>query len=812
MGAVWARVRADVRRRWPAWIALALTIGLAGAVVLTAAAGARRTDTAYGRFLAQGNAEDVYFSIGPPSDPAVRRMLAEIERLPEVEVVGHVAAANVYGLEMPDTIPYQYAAVDARYGREIDRPNVVEGRRPRPGRADEVLVNRAMARRLDLEVGDIARWLAFEPEEIEVEAPDLSDATRVRLRVVGIGVYPNEVVPTAQYDAVPFAYLTPAFFRAHADETQDYSFAVVRLRNGNADLPAFRQGMDRVLREHGVDQDSGFFADRSDSYEQVRRAIRPQALALAVFAALTAAAFVMVIVQVLARQVFLAADEHRALGALGMTKGQLFATTMARIVTVALAGGVIALIGAVLASPLMPIGPARLAEPNPGFAVNVAILGLGVLVLLGLVVGLAAIPAWRAAATAGAARPSRGRNPSRAARALATAGAPVTSTLGVRGALQPGVGRAQVPVRSTIIVSGLAIALVVATASFTANLDRLATTPKLYGWDWTFKAGNGFFPVEVKPTLAALEEVPGVRAVAAANYANVTIAGRPVGAVGIDTLRGDEVFPTLLEGRVPVRADEIVLGTRTLRRADRGVGETVEVVVNGEARRMRIVGRAIFPKLGAGSFSPTNLGYGAATITDAIVDPSAPAGEKYSVVLLAMRPGSDPVASQAALNRALRPQVLCGGEVRCVEVADRPGDVSNYTRIRGTSLVLVAVLALVALGLLVHVLISSVRRRRRDLALYKTLGFLRRQVSAVSAWQATTMAAIALLIGIPVGIALGTFAWRVFADQLGVAPDSEFPPALLLAIPGVLLLANVVATVPALLAARTHPATVLRSE
>src|SRR5262249_28742191 len=63
MGAVAARARADLRARWAAWLAVALAIGIAGAVALTAAAGARRTDTAYDRFLAQGHAEDLYFSI-----------------------------------------------------------------------------------------------------------------------------------------------------------------------------------------------------------------------------------------------------------------------------------------------------------------------------------------------------------------------------------------------------------------------------------------------------------------------------------------------------------------------------------------------------------------------------------------------------------------------------------------------------------------------------------------------------------------------------------------------------------------------------
>jgi ABC-type lipoprotein release transport system permease subunit len=810
MGAVWARVRSDLRRRWLAWLALALTIGFAGAVVLTAAAGARRTDTAFDRFREQGRAQDLYFSAGPPSDPEVRRMLDEIEQLPQVEAAGRVAPMNVYGLEMPDTIPYQYAAVDGRFGRTIDRPNVVDGRRPRPDRADEILVNRAMARALDLRVGDVVEWFSFRPEEIEVAEPKLEDATRVRLRVVGVGVYPNEVVPTAQYDALPFAYLTPAFFRAHADETQDYSFNVVRLRDGT-EVQDFRQGMREIMREYGADPDS-FFADRNEAYDQVGRAISPQALALGVFAALVAAAFVMVIVQILARQVFLEAGEYEALGALGMTRAQLFATSMARIVVVALAGGVLAVVGAVLASPLMPIGPARLAEPHRGVEVNVAVLGLGALALLVLLVGLAAIPAWRAARAAGA--PSRGGagHPSRVAQALSGTGAPVSSLIGVRSALQPGQGRARVPVRSTIAVTGLAIALVVATASFTDNLDRLATTPKLYGWDWSFKAGNGFFPLDVDQTLTALDQVPAVSAVAGANYDNVTIANRPVGAVGIDTLRGDDVFPTLLEGRAPVDDDEVVLGTRTLRQADADVGDTVEVTIRGEARRMEVVGRAVFPTLGAGSFSPTNLGHGAAMTIDAMVPRSAGPEDRYRVALITMRRGSDLVASRAALNRALRPLEFCGGEVRCVEWPARPGDVSNYTRVRGTSLVLSGVLALIALGLLVHVLVSSVRRRRRELALYKTLGFVRRQVSAVSAWQATTMAAVALLVGVPVGIAIGAVVWRLFAGQLGVAPDVGFPPALLLAVPGVLVLVNLVALVPALLAARTHPATVLRSE
>jgi hypothetical protein len=49
MAPVWFALRAGTRRRWQALVSLALLLGLAGGVVLTAAAGARRTDTAYPR-------------------------------------------------------------------------------------------------------------------------------------------------------------------------------------------------------------------------------------------------------------------------------------------------------------------------------------------------------------------------------------------------------------------------------------------------------------------------------------------------------------------------------------------------------------------------------------------------------------------------------------------------------------------------------------------------------------------------------------------------------------------------------------------
>ena len=47
VGPAWAYGRAQLRRRWTSAVVIALLVGTAGGVVLTAYAGARRTDTAY---------------------------------------------------------------------------------------------------------------------------------------------------------------------------------------------------------------------------------------------------------------------------------------------------------------------------------------------------------------------------------------------------------------------------------------------------------------------------------------------------------------------------------------------------------------------------------------------------------------------------------------------------------------------------------------------------------------------------------------------------------------------------------------------
>src|SRR5207247_10462889 len=121
---------------------------------------------------------------------------------------------------------------------------------------------------------------------------------------------------------------------------------------------------------------------------RARLAVRPPSIALALFALLAAGAALLALSQIMARQLFVDSSEYPILRGLGVTRNELVILAMARVAIIAVAGGVIAVALALLASPLFPIGPSRLAEPPPRFSANLAFLGFR---FLGIVLPLLAV-------------------------------------------------------------------------------------------------------------------------------------------------------------------------------------------------------------------------------------------------------------------------------------------------------------------------------------------------------------------------------------------------------------------------------------
>jgi ABC-type lipoprotein release transport system permease subunit len=267
------------------------------------------------------------------------------------------------------------------------------------------------------------------------------------------------------------------------------------------------------------------------------------------------------------------------------------------------------------------------------------------------------------------------------------------------------------------------------------------------------------------------------------------------------------VGPTIVEGRAPRADGEIALGAKTLERVGVAVGDTVRARpdAGGAARPLRVVGRVVLPGLGTYPGSDkTALGEGALLTRAELRRLGPDFGPGPFLVVLA--PGATRAQLAALVSQGDPAQVQVDG-------LQRPSDIVSYERVRTTPLVLAGVLALLAVATVAHALVTAVRRRRRDLALLKTLGFTRRQISASVAWQATTLGVAALVLGVPIGVIVGRWAWTALADDLGTVAEPIVPVvAVALAIPLVLLVANAVAFMPGRIAARLRPAAVLRSE
>jgi len=580
-------VRSEVSNRWRSWLASVVLVGLFGGAVLASAAGARRTDTAYSRFLRASQAGEVFIS---PFVTLLRGSYDEIRQLPQVADAGMVGVplmAAVGPSGSSNFLVFSMASADGRFGYAIHRPNVLDGRLPHPERATEALVDPATARRFRLAVGGQLTMRAFAEPPADPADIRPGEGTPVTLTVVGIGVFPDQVVPTQPLEEFPRLFLSPAAYRLYgaSPESMVYEEIFVRLEPG-ADVDAFRAQVERIT---AADPGAGGhdFSTGTDRIDKVERAIRPQATALALFALLAAVVGLFVVGQTLARQVHLESTEYPILRALGMTRGQLVAISAVRVGSAALAGGLLAVGLAIALSPLTPIGPARLAEPDPGTAVDMTLLGGGVAFLVLVLLAVTAWPMWRTASSPagvlGTAELAGVDRPSRLVSALSRVGAPVVAVAGVRLAVEPGRGRSAVPVRNTLAATTLAMIALIAALTFGASLERLISNPSRYGKTWDAAVDGGYTMLPAGPIMARLHGDPTVVGFSGGTPGDIVVGGRQVPAMGIDRLQGD-VFPTLLEGRPPTANDEIVLGTKVLRRLRRSVGDRVEVEIGGSTR------------------------------------------------------------------------------------------------------------------------------------------------------------------------------------------------------------------------------------
>jgi ABC-type lipoprotein release transport system permease subunit len=777
---------------------LALLVGVAGAAVLTAAAGARRTGSAYPRLLEEAETGDVLVN---PNDGDTD--FDAIEALPQVEDAargeGIFVVARTPDGEPDFDIDLLPLASDGRLFYEFERPVRLEGRLPRHDAADEVALSRPLADALELGVGD---------ELPAVVITSTAAPAPVDLTVTGVGLFTRDVLQDAETRATfPLMLFGPEAARRWAEPEQSFRASVVRLRGGDEERAQFLLGAQRAAGEQL------FLQTQAETTEAAQRALRPYAGALALFAVVAGVAGLLVVGQAVVRHLLLGLGDAPALVALGLTRSQLVTGTVLRAGVVGLLGAATAVVLAVTASVWMPVGPAREIEPAPGVDVDgLVLLGGGLLIVVvalagGAVVGpLAVRRASTSAARAGI------RRPSRLVQTLGRIGLAPAPVAGVRVALERGQGATSVPVRTTLAGAATGVAALVAALTFAAGLDHLLATPRLYGWSWdAVVQADSEEEEEAAPVAGSrLAALPSVGAVAPGSYGQVSVDGLAVAAIGLG--EGEpQVFPPLLEGRAARAPDEVVLGSTTLRRIGRSVGDRVELEVGDQVVDASVVGRTVFPrisaypgadKVGLGNGAALTVGGLGALVTDATT----------SFFLVRFADGVDHDAALAELREAF-PDAPDSEEPLVDVRPQRPDDLVGYDRMAATPLVLAGLLAVLAGGTTAHALVTGVRRRRGELATLKTLGFTRLQVSSTVAWQATTVAVVALLVGLPLGVTLGRWLWVVLAERIGAIAEPVTPlVAVLVAVPAALVVANLLAAMPGRRAGRLSPAVALRAE
>ena len=799
------RARAELRARWRASLGLALVIGLAGGLVIGAAAGARRQDATFPLFRVSQNTAQLGIANSGIAFGFANVNFDYARHLPQVTdsalFAFYIAFIKTPRGQLLTPISDQnpivsFAGPDGRFDTVLDRMLIIEGRAADPQSLYEGVISYIAAQSYHLKVGDTLDYSLPSFQDFETGPSSLHlTGPRFRIRIVGVEAESYELPPGLGY---PPIHLTPAFYKKYTPVTPTFPALLLKLEH-DSDVPSVLDAIQRNGIVGGASASTRVQAfNEPQNAAAVRRNVHIQAIALWLLALLAGLTSLLVVGQAIVRQSFVESDDHPALRALGMTSGQVFVTALVRVALVSVVGALIAVAIAIAVSPLTPIGLSRLIDPRPGLSFDVAALAIGALAVVGTTVLVGVFAEARAAIRPGARAADEARQrPSHVANALARSSFPPTSVAGVRMALETGHGRTSMPVRSTLFGAIIGIAALVTSFGFAGSLGHLLRTPRLVGWNWSGTIGDDFDGEDAAQVIPVLQGDSNVAEFSAGGGSTLQIRGVPINILGQDQIKG-AMQPIKLEGHVPKAVDEIALGTRALRDVHAHVGDVVSIVVGKTRYDFRIVGRIVVPPI-----TGTTGGDGAFMTFQALRRMQPTVAE--DVYTFRFAEGVSPIAGRAKLKEKL-------GDLS-VALSTDFGDAANLQRVINLPFVLAGLLALLSAATLVHILLTAVRRRARDLAILRTLGFVGSQVRATVAWQATTLVSIALLIGIPLGIGAGRWSWTTFTNQLGYVPEPAVRLVpILLTVPAALLLGNLIAALPARAAARTKPAEVFRTE
>jgi ABC-type lipoprotein release transport system permease subunit len=773
---MWLWVRADLRRRWRSWVVLGLLAGVSIGLACAGVAGARRTEETIPDFARRGKlphaavlANDFEF------DEAKR---AEVAALPNVRaalpfvVPYFLRVKDKEGLESP-LVPAAPATAEAWAALLAD------GRRANPARDDEVIVNENVRDRFDLDIGKTVTLFQAADDDQGIEGFEHE------LRVVGIMPAPDDALDWAP---------SSGFYERYRDilfgPVNQFLFLE---RNSRAAVERLGEQVDRIMgRPVNTASAEDLFGLRKlrDVSDIERGGLLLFALAVVVGAG-------VLVGQALVRAVTAGAADLPTWRAIGADRRVVVRALVAPVGVTAAVGAVTSILVAIALSPRFPIAVTRRYDFEPGFHADWPVLLLGAAALVVAVL----VTAWITAEIRVRRRPVDRARPSALGRLATSLGLRPALVIGSRLAVEPGQGRRAVPVRSALIGAIAGVIGVVGCLTFRAGISDAVSDPARSGVVWDMVLASGGF---VDPAvLDRLDEDPAVTDVLDARWARaVRIDGHSTPVFGIRSLRGD-IPLEIIEGRAPRGTDELAIAPTTMARLGLQVGDEVRVG-RGDGRPMRVVGKPLLPASSHTDYDESAWMDAAAWRT--VVPPGEQADPNAIEhwVLARTRPGAD-------VDKVVAPYLGLGVEYG--GPAEFPTSVESLGELRSLPLSLAVFFGLLAIATVAHALVTTVRRRRHDLAVLRSIGFTRPDTRIAIAWQSTLIAVIGAVIGIPLGIVAGRFVWRQLAESF---PVVYAPPlalvAILLVVPVAILIANLVAAGPAHAATRIRPASALRTE
>ena len=834
------RFRATLARRWKGCVALALIIGLIGGTAMASIQFARRTQSAYPAYLKETNASDLTMStygIGDSSatlySPATERKIAQLPAVAHVESWVGVFAVPLEPNGAPElsiTNDVNFAGSKTGLYFNEDRVHALQGRVADPRRANEFVTTPLGAKLLGIRLGQVIPVGLYTARQSGLPGfgtARVPPAKRFEMRLVGIVEFNNEVTEDDTDQLPTNVVYTPAFTRQVADEDTNGTWYAIQLRSHAGSLATVEDKLRRVLPADAAAN----FSITAQTEAKTERAVKPESIALGVFGLIAALACVVTALLVVGRETQASEQDRRILRALGASPFVTLVDALLGVVLAIVVGAFLACALAVAASPIAPLGPIHNVF-HPGIYDDWTVLGGGLALFGGFLIAASlAIGALNDPQRMLRREHLRRVRKSPLAQVATAIGLPLPGVIGLRFALEPGRGRTAVVARSVLIGAVVALTTVVATLTFGNSLTALVTHPNLYGWNWTYALMS---EQDVPPNaLTWLNHNHDVAAWSGFNEPNLELDGQNVPALVSNRI--PSVAPPILSGS-GLSKDSVVLGSATLAALHAHVGGTITVSYGSPntaplylpPTRVVVAGTATFPAIaGTSTFSEhTGLGVGALVSSSALPKAFLQAVQSHDPVLngpglvfVRMHPGVSASTAQRDMQHVVEvasaqfatDQNAVGDGVTVLTV-QRPAEIVNYQATGDTPEMLAAALGAGAVLSLVLVLTGTVRRRRGDLAVLKTLGFTRRQLAFTLIWQATAVVAVGIVIGVPLGIALGRVLWDLFAQNIDVVPAPAIPSSIAVVALGALVLAVLVALIPGRTAASTPPAVVLREE